>query len=157
MRIHGPRALRHVLNFLLLVQRQFQSAAVRIHALQDLSVLQTCLKERWVEREPDTLLDALVLSKRVNATLLQVHEAALLTHLSDADRRLDDRRALRHQDAALAALLSLKLDLDFRIDRGDGLERPSALIVSGFTRLLLLDRDALFHVDHPAQAVSVRV
>ena len=63
-------ARRHILHVLLFVQGNFHRSTVGVHALQDLSVLHTCLKESWIQGEVNALFYPFMLCEWVNALLL---------------------------------------------------------------------------------------
>ena len=64
--------LRHILQVLLLVQRDFYRARICIHTLKRESIMHACLEEGRIQGEVDALLDSIVLCERINAILLQV-------------------------------------------------------------------------------------
>ena len=79
-----PGPFRHILQLLLLIQGQFQNPAIRIHTLQNLAVLQTCLEKSRIQREAHALFDSFVFNEGVDAALLQVDQTAFLAVLADA-------------------------------------------------------------------------
>ena len=78
----GP--FRHILQLLLLIQGQFQNPTIRVHTLQNLAVLQTCLEKSRIQREAHALFYPFVFDEWVDAALLQVDQTAFLAVLADA-------------------------------------------------------------------------
>ena len=150
-------SLCHVLHILLLVQGNFQRAAVCIHALQYLPIMNTSLEKGWVQRKANPLFHPLMLVKGVYTALLELRETAHMGKIVGAGgvqaRACSDGSSIVRQFYGACRLVSLmqqqvmidlvtafflifidlvKLDRDFAVD---GLERGESISI-----VLLMDR-----------------